>query len=80
MKNIIVYDNGGETVDRYTVIIGQDVYGMSHNPTNPQGFNQYLGNLEDTFFTDFDHLLDKLAEVPKEIESAVRDRLTELPF
>lgn len=42
---IEIYDNGGETFDRYTVIIDGDVYGMSANPQSPQGFNQYSGTL-----------------------------------
>lgn len=44
---IEVYDNGGETFDRYTVIIDGNVYGMSHNPLSPQGFNQYRGKLSE---------------------------------
>jgi len=36
-----VYDNGGETIDRYTAIIGHDVYGMSKRPSSPQGVNQF---------------------------------------
>lgn len=44
---IEVYDNGGETVDRYTVIIDGDVYTMSDNPLSPQGVNQYAGKLHE---------------------------------
>ena len=43
--NTHVYDNGGETVDRYTIIIGNDVYTMSQNAMSPNGFNQYAGTL-----------------------------------
>lgn len=43
--NIEIYDNGGVTFDRYTVIIDGDVYGMSDNPRSPQGFNQFSGTL-----------------------------------
>lgn len=42
---IVVYDNGGDTIDRYTVIIGKDAYGMCNNPLSPQGFNQYAGEV-----------------------------------
>ncbi len=41
--NIQVYDNGGETFDRYTVIIDNDVFGMSENPLSASGFNQWCG-------------------------------------
>lgn len=47
MKTIEVYDNGGQTFDRYTVIIDGDVFGMSDNPLSPQGFNQYSGKLHE---------------------------------
>jgi hypothetical protein len=50
-NNIIVYDNGGKTFDRYTAIYKDRPYpmtlntyeciGMSANPFNPQGFCQH---------------------------------------
>jgi hypothetical protein len=41
-----VYDSGSKAgIDRYTVIIGDSVYGMSESPTTPNGFNQYCGEL-----------------------------------
>jgi hypothetical protein len=49
-----VFDNGGETVDRYTVLLGGSLLirpdtgtpyvpylGMSDAPTHPQGFSQW---------------------------------------
>jgi hypothetical protein len=51
MKIIKVYDNGGKTFDRYTVIVnerrldnGKLLYqclGLSGDPTHPQGFSQW---------------------------------------
>ncbi len=48
MKNLVCYDNGGKTFDRYTVIYLDfkrgDLYesvGMSDNPFHPQGFCQH---------------------------------------
>jgi len=38
-----IYDNGGKSTDRYTIIDGSEAYGMSENPGSPQGFNQYIG-------------------------------------
>lgn len=46
------YDNGGKTVDRYTVLFGGTLWsedmgrtvnylGMSGSPTHPQGFSQW---------------------------------------
>ena len=42
---IRVFDNGGDTLDQYGIIIGQSVYTMSDQPNHPQGFNQYAGEL-----------------------------------
>ena len=44
---IRVYDNGGATIDRFTVIIGKDVYGMSDNANMPNGFCQYIGTVQE---------------------------------
>jgi len=38
-----VFDNGGKTLDRYTVIINNSIFAMSDNPEHPQGVNQYVG-------------------------------------
>jgi hypothetical protein len=46
---IRIYDNGGKTFDRYTVVFtgrykgrdGCDYLGMSDNPMHPQGFGQH---------------------------------------
>lgn len=41
-KLVGLYDNGGETFDRYTAVYDSDDYqwyrGMSDNPFHPQGF------------------------------------------
>lgn len=40
-----VFDNGGKTIDRYTVFLANDpeegALGLSDNPTHPQGFSQW---------------------------------------
>ena len=49
MNRIIAYDNGGATLDRFTVIYTDEPEGlgmysaraMSENPFHPQGFGQY---------------------------------------
>jgi hypothetical protein len=47
MKKIKVFDNGGETFDRFTIVNLEDgeVYGASENPFHPQGFGQFCGNV-----------------------------------
>jgi hypothetical protein len=42
-----VYDDGGKSFDQYTVFLYGNVYGMSHNPLSPQGFNQFVGETRD---------------------------------
>lgn len=46
MKNIVCFDNGGETFDRFTIIdlISGDMIGASERPFSPLGFGQYCGN------------------------------------
>lgn len=49
---VAVYDNGGKTVDRYTVYYSRRLMqpvpgfycgrGMSHNPTHPQGVGMFI--------------------------------------
>jgi len=39
-----VWDNGGKTMDRYTVRIRNDYYGMNEYPFHPQGFCQFVGS------------------------------------
>ena len=67
----IVYDNGGESLDRYTVYTPDgSVYGMSETGS---GFNQYLGEADE--IPKGKHLGKKLKSVPKEIESAILNRM-----
>jgi len=42
-----VWDNGGETTDRYTVVVGEDVYYMSENANMPNGVCMYGGRLDE---------------------------------
>ena len=48
-----IYDNGGASFDRYTIVFDDNsVYGMSHNAASPQGFCQYIGKAEEFDFDD----------------------------
>jgi hypothetical protein len=45
-----IFDNNGETLDRYTVIDNEgDMIGMSDDPTHPLGFSQFCGNVVDNY-------------------------------
>ena len=55
MLKIKIYDNGGKTVDRYTMIMPDgEAWGFSESPYHPQGFGQYAGNLSE--LKSFSHL------------------------
>lgn len=81
LPKITVYDNGGKTFDRYTIVLhGKEwaergglttMLGLSHNPTHPQGFSQWTSG------TPGRHLGRKItfSRLPKNIQSHVRARL-----
>ena len=72
LTSVRVFDNQGETFDRYTVVIGNSVFTMSENPISPQGFNSYCGELSDFDLRSFGV---ELPTVPESIVSAVEGRL-----
>ena len=77
MEDIKIYDNDGITFDRYTIIIDDDVYTMSHNALSPQGYNQYMGTLEiDLIDIDWStDILIGIDDVPIEVQEAIKRRL-----
>lgn len=71
LAKTIVYDNNGESFDRYTIFTPDgSVYGMSENAS---GFNQYIG--DDTEIEKGSHLGKKLKSVPSGIKKAVLNRM-----
>jgi len=76
-----IYDNGGETLDRYTVVLNShdmnsdpqfnDALGLSDNPTHPQGFSQFTSAM------DGDHLGKRIRfdQLPMNIRQHITDRL-----
>ncbi len=52
MNRIYIADNGGETLDRYTIInkTTGDILGASENPFHPMGFGQYCGNVAENYW------------------------------
>jgi hypothetical protein len=42
MKNIITWDNGGKTIDRYTVYIQGEWFSMSSNPLSSKGIDMWI--------------------------------------
>lgn len=69
-----IYDNGGKSCDRYTVFVGEDVYGMSDNACAPNGFNQYIGSaMEKWHFDKLGKKLDR-SEYPAVVIKALHRR------
>jgi hypothetical protein len=82
MKIKAIYDNGGETVDRYTVVYDvtdgtvYESLDMSTNPFDPQGFCQHGTAVPGK------HLGKKIKfkDLPKDCQSVVEDDLYEEVF
>ena len=64
------YDNGGSTLDRYTIIIGKDVWIMSHNPTSPQGICLYFGKASCHYIVDREI---KVLSLPTSVQLKIYD-------
>ncbi|HSZ85857.1 MAG TPA: hypothetical protein VK787_07485 [Puia sp.] len=49
MNSITIFDNGGKTSDRFTIINKEtgDVFGCSENPNEPGGIGKFCGNCVD---------------------------------
>jgi hypothetical protein len=47
MKNYMIFDNGGKTTDRFTIIRVEtgDVFGASEHPSEPGGVGRWCGNI-----------------------------------
>lgn len=66
MRIIAIYDNGGKTLDRYTVVTDQrsgkwyEMLGLSSNPTDYNGFSQW-GNGQYDRTTSNTHLGRKIS-------------------
>jgi len=74
LSNVIVYDNGGKTFDRYTIFTPDgSVYGMSENPYGALSFNQYVG--DSAQIPKGRHLGKRLKSVPNNIKDAVKQRM-----
>lgn len=71
---IKVFDNGGKTADRYTVIFNdKDVYCMSENANMPNGVNMYMGEIGIDINIDYIKLDEKinLSDLPRGVLLAI---------
>jgi len=82
-SRVRIYDNGGKTVDRYTLVVPSvdeprklDMYGFNAAPYHPQGFGQYAGSYDQ--MGSYSHLgkLVPLSALPEQAQRFVRETLT----
>lgn len=72
-----IYDNGGRTFDRYTIILSDGhCFGMSKNALWPDGFNQYAGRLG-VDIIEGRHLGRQVAytKLPTDLKKAILQRI-----
>ena len=77
-RSIRVFDAGDVVVDRFTVVIGSDAFGMSTNPLHPEGFNQFAGNVgTDVIIEDNPAIGNQISfdKLPSEVKEAINQRL-----
>lgn len=78
-----VWDNAGETIDRYTIRINNDYFAMSECPNV---FNQYVGSVRDGSIVEGKHLGKQLINarglnqrsldlLPKAVQLAIIGRI-----
>jgi len=74
-RKLQVYDDGGKSIDRYTVIFDGMAFAMSSRPFHPQGFNQFAGDVPDQIQAG-GHLGKRVkpSDLPEEVQNAILDR------
>jgi hypothetical protein len=79
-KEVKVYDNGGVSNDRYTVVIDNSVYALNAIPFHPSfGFSQYCGEVSGGYVWNekWGHELHDISELPEEVVQAIVSRFEE---
>jgi hypothetical protein len=71
-----VYDMGEDALDRFTVVISDDVYSMSHDPVSPSGYNLWIGNLSEYDVANFGKEVP-MDSLPDSVKIAIEDRLND---
>jgi len=80
-NKIKIFDNEGESLDRFTVVIGKNVFGLSEKPNSQFGFNQFAFTIGkgEGFHQLSDEVLKqkkvKFVSLPIEVQKAIRDRI-----
>lgn len=72
MKRFQIYDNI-KGFDRYTVIIGKDVYTMSRNAGSPQGACVYHGTTYDRERLEMYSIKKAFKDLPKAVQRKIEE-------
>ena len=78
MRKTKIYDNGGKTIDCYTLITPDgSVFGFNDAPYHPQGFGQFCGDFGNTL-SSYRHLgkLIKIEDLPEDAQRFVKERIS----
>ena len=80
MKIIAIYDNGEESIERYTVYFDSrfntsgtlnDCLALSSNPNHPQGFSQFCGGQ----LGKHNEKKVTFSQLPKNIQEHIKQRI-----
>lgn len=78
---VTVFDNGGETADRYSVWVQYnpphglfDLFTIGDYPFSSQGVNMWGGQFEDMTTNDGEKRV-AIKDLPKDVQRAIQERL-----
>ena len=75
---ISVFDNGGVTIDRYTVIINNKyAYAMSDDAFSSHGINRYLCHKVDLNWENLGEP-SRVRDLPESVRKAIENRCAEM--
>lgn len=72
-----LFDNGGMSFDRFTLITRGAAFGLSENALSPQGFNQFLCDEDELVEDKHLGIRIELEDLPLEVYQAVMNRIQE---
>jgi len=76
LKYVKVYEYiPGGIMDLYTIIIHNSVFGSSKNPTHPQGYWQYCGEVSEMLLNSPDEKLIDVNSLPEEVIKVILNTL-----
>lgn len=78
IKKFRIFDNGGKTADRFTLINSDgDVFGFDEHPFYPLGFGQYCGNVSEWKSKSTGHLGKRItiSQLSEQAKTFIEERI-----